>query len=72
MIQNYLSKWKLALDSQIGDTTAEIEKRRNDNNEACEARRDVEELIKFIATNKLPDRVEIALERCLRWNPFAT
>lgn len=65
-----LKNWVKALDAQVGDTTEEIEKRRQQNANAVNIRRDISELIAYMNRNDLPDSVYRALEYCLKWNPF--
>jgi hypothetical protein len=70
-LSNRLAAWLGALDGQIGDTQAEIDKRRESNSAAVEVRDDLLALIHYVETKSLPENVTRALERCLSWNPHA-
>ena len=69
MIKKLLGNWKAALDAQIGDTTAEIEKRRQYNAEAVRVRDDVSALIEYLETHDIPEPVRRAIMLALSWNP---
>lgn len=64
--------WLGALDAQIGDTETEIDRRRQSNAAAVDAREDLCALIAYLAAHDLPLPVKRALERCLAWNPHAS
>jgi len=70
-LRNRLAAWLGALDEQIGDTQAEIDKRRESNSAAVEVRDDLLALIHYVEAKGLPENVARALERCLSWNPHA-
>lgn len=68
-MKQLLKHWLSALDHQIGDTEAEIRRRREENAEAVEVRDDLVALIEYIDGRQLPGPVKRALQRCLEWNP---
>ena len=65
-----LKNWKTALNSQIGDTCEEIEKRRNQNSEAVIVRDDLSALIEYLSSNDVLAPVKLAIERALSWVPY--
>jgi hypothetical protein len=65
-----LITWIKNLDIQIGDTDAEIRKRREYNADAVKVRDDLDALIRYMQSNALPDEIYRALNYCLNWNPF--
>lgn len=69
-MKKLLNNWKAALDAQIGDTNAEIEKRMNQNAEAVIVREDLAALIEWLDRNNLPEPVSRAIGRALSWSPF--
>ena len=65
-----LSNWIKSLDSQIGDTKEEIEKRRLSLPNVVSMRDDIKCLSEYLKNNDLPESVSRALDYCLSWNPF--
>ncbi len=68
-MEKLLGNWLQALDSMIGDTAAEIDKRRTQNAEAVRVREDLAVFVEFLHSNDVPPVVKRAIERCLEWNP---
>ena len=69
-MKKMLTNWCAALDAEIGDTTAEILKRRQRNIEAVNMRDDLIALIEYLDRTELPAPVKRAIEKSLLWNPF--
>jgi len=69
--QEFLSRWSSALDSQIGDTQSEIDKRLEANMAAVNVRNDLKCLIAYLESHEIPDGAYRAINYCLSWNPFA-
>lgn len=68
-IERLLSTWVSALDSQIGDTDAEIARRRESQSTAVLIRDDLRALIKYMDEIPMPEPARRALGHCLSWNP---
>lgn len=66
-----LKTWVESLDHQIGDTDAEIAKRREQNDAAVRMRDEVLALVVYLESHELPAPVLRALTYCLSWNPWA-
>lgn len=66
-----LHNWILSLNSLIGDTTREINKRKESNLGASYLRDDLKSLLEYMEKNDLPENVYRALNHCFEWNPHA-
>jgi hypothetical protein len=71
LVINALKTWISKLDSQVGDTEAEISKRRSENIHAVQVRDDLTDLVQYMEGNDLPESVYRAISMCISWNPYA-